>query len=322
MAMDLFDLGDTPQKLAAKLRRCAVPLAAAELHQRLALPALPVAGDGRRPDRRRQAGQLLQRRRATAATTPSCCPTNLDILRRDDPRLPGPTSDGCGPRAGRRTATRRRAADEPAASRSPTSIFHRRRLDYDSILELIPPGPACSTWAAAPARCWPGSRQRGHRRIMGIELDEQAILACIRRGLDVVQADLNQGLAAFADRQFDFVVLSQTLQAVLDVERVLADMLRVGRRGIVSFPNLGYRKLRAAALPSEGRAPRAGSLLGYQLVQHAQRPFPHHRRLRRVLPRARGSRIHQRIALDTDAGVEVHDDPNLNADMAIVVISK
>ena len=80
---------------------------------------------------------------------------------------------------------------------------------------------------------------------MGIEWDEQAIVACVRRGLDVIQADLNKGLPAFADGQFDFVVLSQTLQTVLDVPRVLGDMLRVGRQGIVSFPNVAYHKRRA-----------------------------------------------------------------------------
>ena len=96
---------------------------------------------------------------------------------------------------------------------------------------------------------------------MGIELDEQAILACVRRGLDVVQADLNQGLAAFADGQFDFVVLSQTLQAVLDVERVLADMLRVGRQGIVSFPNFAYRKLRPSWPSTAAR--RVGAAEGF-----------------------------------------------------------
>ena len=97
---------------------------------------------------------------------------------------------------------------------------------------------------------------------MGIELDEKAILACVRRGLDVVQADLDHGLSAFADGQFDFVVLSQTLQAVMDVQGVLKEILRVGRQGIISFPNIGYWKLRKH-LYEEGRAPRAGSLLGY-----------------------------------------------------------
>ena len=173
------------------------------------------------------------------------------------------------------------AVDDEPCSRNPTSIFHRRRLDYDSILELIPAASSVLDLGCGSGGLLARLRQRGHRRIMGIELDQQAILACIRRGLDVVQADLNHGLAAFADKQFDFVVLSQTLQAVLDVERVLADLLRVGRQGIVSFPNLGYRKLRQQ-LYEEGRAPGPAPA-GLQLVRLAQRPLPDHRRLRRLL---------------------------------------
>ena len=101
-------------------------------------------------------------------------------------------------------------------------------------------------------------RSQGHQRIMGLEYNEQAIITCVRRGLDVVQADLNQGLGAFTNGQFDFVLLSQTLQTVIDVHRVLDEMLRVGRRGIVSFPNLGYEPYRRE-LADGGRAPRGSS---------------------------------------------------------------
>ena len=127
---------------------------------------------------------------------------------------------------------------------------------------LIPPGASVLDLGCGTGGLLARLRDRGHRRIMGIERDEQAILACVRRGLDVVQADLNKGLPAFADGQFDFVVLSQTLQTVLDVPRVLRDMLRVGRRGIVSFPNVAYRKLRAE-LAEQGRAPRVHAEHGF-----------------------------------------------------------
>ena len=111
---------------------------------------------------------------------------------------------------------------------------------------------------------------------MGIELDEKAILACVRRGLDVVQGDLDHGLSAFADGQFDFVVLSQTLQAVTDVQGVLEEILRVGRQGIISFPNIGYWKLRKH-LYEDGRAPgpaRSWAITGTTRPTSASFPSP------------------------------------------------
>ena len=207
-----------------------------------------------------------------------------------------------------------------ASSPSPINIFHHQRLDYRTILDLIPLGASvldlgCGTGGLLARLC-----QRGHRPLLGIEWDEQAILACVRRGLDVVQADLNKGLPAMADGQFDFVVLSQTLQTVLDVPRVLRDMLRVGRRGIVSFPNVAYHKLRTE-LAEGGRAPRV----------HAEQGFEwHNTPYVRALSiadfedfcREQAITIHQRIALDTEANALVEDDPNLNADVAVMVLSR
>ena len=144
-------------------------------------------------------------------------------------------------------------------------------------------------------------------------------MACVRRGLDVVQADLNKGLAAFADGQFDIVVLSQTLQTVLDAPRVLHDMLRVGRRGIVSFPNVAYRKLRAE-LAEHGRAPRVHAEYGFQWHN-----TPYVRSLSiadfEEFCRQQGFKICQQVALDTEADAPVYDDPNLNADVAVMVLS-
>jgi methionine biosynthesis protein MetW len=74
----------------------------------------------------------------------------------------------------------------------------------------------------------------------GIEIDDASVLACVRRDVNVIQADLESGLRMFADGMFDTVVLSQTLQAMHNVESVLREMVRVGRCGIVSFPNFGH----------------------------------------------------------------------------------
>ena len=203
----------------------------------------------------------------------------------------------------------------------PTSIFHQsHRLDYDSIMQLIP--PECSVLDLG---CGSGSlahrlTHRNHSQVMGIEWDEQSVLDCVQRGLDVVQADLNQGLAAFSDDQFDFVVLSQTLQSVRDVERVLEEMLRVGARGIVSFPNMAYHEHRRR-LADEGLAPGIDAAEGHQWYD-----TPNVRFLSlldfETFCRDKGITIHEIVALDTLADRTVEDDPNLNANVAIAVISK
>ena len=74
----------------------------------------------------------------------------------------------------------------------------------------------------------------------GVEIDDAGMLASVRNGVQVLQTDIESGLAAFDDGAFDFVILSQTLQAMRNAESVLHEMLRVGREGIVTFPNFGY----------------------------------------------------------------------------------
>jgi homoserine O-acetyltransferase len=214
------------------------------------------------------------------------------------------------------------ADDGPyAAATNPKSIFHRQhRIDYDSIVELIPTGASVLDLGCGTGGLLARLRRRDHGRIMGLERDERAILACVRRGLDVVQADLNEGLDAFTDKQFDVVVLSQTLQTVIDVRRVLDEMLRVGRRTVVSFPNLGYEPYRRE-LTEGGRAPRTDEGEGYQWHN-----TPNVRFLTiadfEAFCTEQGINIHQRIWLDTRRQRKVDDDPNRNANLAILVLSR
>lgn len=74
----------------------------------------------------------------------------------------------------------------------------------------------------------------------GIERDPQAMMASVRRGVAVIQQNLEEGLALFEDQHFDTVVLSKTLQSMLNTEHILREMARVARYGIVSFPNFGH----------------------------------------------------------------------------------
>ena len=87
---------------------------------------------------------------------------------------------------------------------------------------------------------------RESRRVTGygVEIDDEGVAACVKNGVNVIQTDLDRGLSDFESRSFDFVILSLTLQTVKNTERVIAEMMRVGREGIVTFPNFGYWKNR------------------------------------------------------------------------------
>lgn len=75
---------------------------------------------------------------------------------------------------------------------------------------------------------------------VGVEISDDRVLSCVQRGVQVIQQNLEDGLAMFDDQQFDTVVLSQTLQSMHNSEHILREMARVAREGIVSFPNFGY----------------------------------------------------------------------------------
>ena len=92
----------------------------------------------------------------------------------------------------------------------------------------------------------------------GIEIDDASVLASVKNGINVIQGDIETGLAWFGDNSFDFVILSQTLQATRNAERVMREMLRVGREGIVSFPNFGYWRHRLDIM--QGHMPVSKSL--------------------------------------------------------------
>jgi homoserine O-acetyltransferase/O-succinyltransferase len=207
--------------------------------------------------------------------------------------------------------------------RNPTSMFHPEnphRLDYELIAELVGDALSVLDLGCGNGELLMRLSDRATRRTMGLELDELSILQCVRRGLNVIHADLNDGLLPFADKQFDCVVLSRTLQAVRDVEAVVSDMVRVGRRCIVSFPNFGYYKLREM-LGTQGRAPEAPGLLRYKWYNTPNIRFFTIDDFEGFCAE-RSIRIHRRVCLDTEEGREVYDAPNLRADLAMFVLSR
>lgn len=306
MAMDLFDLGETPEALQAALAASRCRWLVASFSSDWLFP----------PEQHRQMVDALIRadRPVTYCEVQTSGGHDSFLLEEKLAIYGGLVRafiahvDGEGPSG---------AAVEVE---QPTSIFRAQRLDYDIVLELIPPQASVLDLGCGSGGLLTRLRQRGHTRLVGVELDERAILACVEQGLDVVQRDLERGLSPFADGQFDVVVLSQTLQSIVDTEGIIDEMLRVGRCCLVTFPNFAYHTLRHM-LAVEGRSPKGGGVYQFEWYDTPNRRFPSIADFEDFCA-ARSIRTHRKVYLESESGRWVTDDPNRNADVAIVVLSR
>lgn len=137
----------------------------------------------------------------------------------------------------------------------------KRRQGYGLISSLVPSGSkvldlGCGDgWLLAELIEHKGCQGRG------IDIDEQAVRACIARGVPVYHGDMMEGMTHYRDGTFDVVILSQTLQQTHRPVEVIHEMLRVGHTAVISFPNFGYWQVRLQLLLT-GRMPRT-ELLPY-----------------------------------------------------------
>jgi len=129
------------------------------------------------------------------------------------------------------------------------------RPDFHVIGEIVEPGSRVLDLGCGEGEllAWLVENKRIMAR--GVEISAADVRKAIARGVSTYQGDIDEGLADYPDRAFDYVILSQTLQETRSPVRVLKEMLRVGRRAIVSFPNFGHWSVRASMVIS-GRAPR------------------------------------------------------------------
>jgi methionine biosynthesis protein MetW len=133
------------------------------------------------------------------------------------------------------------------------------RLDHKIIYSIIDPGSK-----VLDLGCGEGDLLYllvRDKRVMaqGIELDDRAIQACVKKGLSVFHDDIESGLREYPDHSFDFVILNQSMEEVKNVDSVIHDALRIGEKVIVGFPNFAYIKARLMMF-FRGRAPITKSL--------------------------------------------------------------
>jgi methionine biosynthesis protein MetW len=114
------------------------------------------------------------------------------------------------------------------------------RTDFAAIASWIPEGARVLDLGCGDGSLLAYLKQTRGVTGYGIENDDASIIKCIENGVNVMQVNLEAGMKEIADQSFDVVILSQTLQAMRRTEAVVAEMLRVGREAIVTFPNFGY----------------------------------------------------------------------------------
>ncbi|MBI4694238.1 MAG: methionine biosynthesis protein MetW [Gammaproteobacteria bacterium] len=125
------------------------------------------------------------------------------------------------------------------------------RQDQALIAEWIAPGSRVLDLGCGDGALLVELRRRLNVSGYGIEIDRENIVRCLEAGVNVIHGNLDQGLQDFDDDSFDYVIMTQTLQAMRYPHLVIREMLRVGREGIVTFPNFGHWKCRLQLLTGQ-----------------------------------------------------------------------
>lgn len=129
------------------------------------------------------------------------------------------------------------------------------RSDYAIIGELVTPNSRVLDLGCGDGELLAWLAENKNVDARGVELSGSRVQRAIARGVSAYQGDIDQGLVDYPDRAFDYVILSQTLQETRHPLKVLREIMRVGRHGIITFPNFGHWRVRLAHL-SSGRAPK------------------------------------------------------------------
>jgi methionine biosynthesis protein MetW len=185
------------------------------------------------------------------------------------------------------------------------------RRDLELIAELVPSGSRVLDLGCGTGELLAHLRAKRACSGYGIEIADGNVLQCMQRGVDVIQLNLEEGLALFDDMSFDVVLQLDTLQHLRNTERMLRETARVGRIGIVSFPNFGHWPNRVSV--ARGRMPVTRTLpyQWYDTPNIRVGTFADFE----VLARRNG--LHILDAFGLHNGTQVRRWPNLRASVAV-----
>ena len=208
------------------------------------------------PARSREIVKALVRERRDLAYAEIAAPHGHDAFLLEDPQYHAVVRAWFDRIA--ETAQSARSAQSATRPVFPAEAPSAQRADYAAIGAWVPERARVLDLGCGDGALLAYLAARRQATGYGIEIDDKGVLASVRNGTAVVQSDLERGLAGFDDAAFDVVILSQTLQAMRRIEAIVAEMLRVGREAIITFPNFGHWSHRLQIL--RGRMPVSSSL--------------------------------------------------------------
>lgn len=137
--------------------------------------------------------------------------------------------------------------------------YHFLHADYRQILNIVEPGSNILDLGCGSGELMELLKSKKQVTCRGIEINEENVIQCIKKGLPVVQGNLDEGLNEYPDNAYDYTILNLTLQNTRNPLLVLKEMLRVGKKAIVSFPNFGHWEIRCKMFFA-GRMPKSRTL--------------------------------------------------------------
>lgn len=138
------------------------------------------------------------------------------------------------------------------------SPFHEFAVGFNVIIGLIEPETRVLDLGCGTGTLLRRLRDEKNADVCGVELDQEKVIRCIERGIRVLRLDLDEGLDGFPENSYDYVVLSRTLQQLMNPGRVVREMLRVASKSIITFPNFAHWKT-ALRYVFTGRMPVCGT---------------------------------------------------------------